>query len=104
LPLIEAARYGLPILARGLPVFREVAQEHALYFDGMEPAALADAVRRWLALRAEGSVPASGGMRWQTWRQNAEQLLRLLDNQLPERELERPTARAPEAVPDAIPG
>ena len=29
LPLIEAARYGLPILARDLPVFREVAGKHA---------------------------------------------------------------------------
>lgn len=78
LPLIEAARYGLPVLARGLPVFREVAQEHALYFDGMEPEALAAAVRSWLELRAAGKVPTSGGMRWQTWRQNAEQLLRIL--------------------------
>ncbi|MEN3277590.1 MAG: hypothetical protein V7631_3380 [Massilia sp.] len=81
LPLIEAARYGLPILARGLPVFREVAQEHALYFDGMAPADLAAAVRHWLDLRDAGSVPESRGMRWQTWRQNAEQLLRILQGQ-----------------------
>jgi len=82
LPLIEAARYGLPVLARGLPVFREVAEEHAVYFDGMAPAALAEAVRHWMALRAEGAVPASSAMRWRTWRQNAEQLLRILDGEV----------------------
>ncbi|QNA90325.1 glycosyltransferase family 4 protein [Massilia sp. Dwa41.01b] len=81
LPLIEAARYGLPILARGLPVFREVAQEHALYFDGMEPAALVAAVRDWLERRAAGTVPGSGAMPSRTWRQNAEQLLRVLDGE-----------------------
>ena len=80
LPLIEAARYGLPILARDIPVFREVAQEHALYFDGMSATALADAIRHWLVLRAQGMIPASGAMPWQTWRQNAEQLLRILGN------------------------
>jgi len=78
LPLIEAARYGLPILARDIPVFREVAEEHAMYFAGMDAGALAGAIRQWLRLRDEGKVAASGAMRWQTWRQNAEQLLGLL--------------------------
>ncbi|MFZ2159654.1 MAG: glycosyltransferase, partial [Bradyrhizobium sp.] len=32
LPLIEAAQHGLPIIARDIPVFREVAREHAFYF------------------------------------------------------------------------
>src|SRR5690606_5090572 len=33
LPLIEAAKHGIPLIARDLPVFREVAGEGALYFD-----------------------------------------------------------------------
>ena len=32
LPLIEAARHRIPILARDIPVFREVAGDHASYF------------------------------------------------------------------------
>ena len=32
LPLIEAAQHGLPIIARDIPVFVEVAGEHAYYF------------------------------------------------------------------------
>ena len=78
LPLIEAARYGLPILARDIPVFREVAEGHALYFDGMSAGALADAVRDWLQQRAADTVPQSAAMRFYTWRQNAEQLLDIL--------------------------
>ena len=41
LPLIEAARHKLPIVARGIPVFREVAGDFALYFTGTAPEDLA---------------------------------------------------------------
>eukprot|EP01034_Spumella_vulgaris_P033098 gene33098-40845_t len=62
LPLIEAAHASLPLIARDLPVFREVAGTHAHYFSGLEPAALADAVQQWLALDAAGDAPPSAGM------------------------------------------
>jgi glycosyltransferase involved in cell wall biosynthesis len=78
LPLIEAAHHGLPLLARDLPVFREVAGEHAHYFAGMDGEALAAAVREWLALHAEGRHPVSQGMAWMTWQQQARALLDLL--------------------------
>jgi glycosyltransferase involved in cell wall biosynthesis len=71
LPLIEAARHGLPVLARDIPVFREVAGEAAAYFDGAGAAALADGVRAWLALRAQDSHPRSTSMAWRTWAENA---------------------------------
>jgi glycosyltransferase involved in cell wall biosynthesis len=70
LPLIEAARHGLPLIARDIPVFREVAQEHALYFSGNGGAQLAAAVREWLQLKERGQVAGSAGMPWQTWAQN----------------------------------
>ena len=78
LPLIEAASHGLPLLVRALPVFREVAGGHAQYFDGTDGAALAQAVRAWLALHAEGKAPSSAGMPWQTWADNAAGLLAVL--------------------------
>ena len=78
LPLIEAASYGLPLLLRDIPVFREVAGDRAAYFSGMAGEDLAAAVRAWLAAHSEGSHPASEGMPWRTWRANVEHLLAML--------------------------
>lgn len=75
LPLIEAAQYGRPIIARDLPVFQEVAGEHAFYFSGMRPEPMADAVEAWLALASKGEAPSSSGMPWLTWKQSAAQLV-----------------------------
>jgi glycosyltransferase involved in cell wall biosynthesis len=75
LPLIEAAQHDIPIIARNLAVFREVAGEHAFYFDGLAPADLAGALRDWLALHREGRAPQSTGMPWLTWDQSAQQVL-----------------------------
>ncbi len=85
LPLIEAARYDLPVLARDLPVFREVAQEHASYFSGLDAQDLAGAISAWLELDALGASPASESMPWLTWEQNAVELLSVLAGQRPER-------------------
>lgn len=74
LPLIEAAQYGLPIIARDLPVFLEVAGEHAHYFSGMAARPMADAIEQWLQLNAKGEAPASSGLPWITWEQSARQL------------------------------
>lgn len=78
LPLIEAAQHRLPILARDIPVFREVAGEHAAYFDGPTPHDLTSALDRWLALYASGQHPRPDAMPWQTWAQSAQQLLQHL--------------------------
>lgn len=75
LPLIEAAQHGLPIIARDIPVFREVAGECALYFGGLQAEAVAQAVTSWLALDQAGKAPGSRNMAWLTWRESAAQLL-----------------------------
>jgi glycosyltransferase involved in cell wall biosynthesis len=70
LPLIEGARHSLPILARDLPVFREIADDAATYFTSDTPAELADVLESWIA---NGSrTPAT--FAWQTWEQSAQQL------------------------------
>lgn len=75
LPLIEAAHHGLPLIVRELPVFREIAGEHAHYFTGFGAGDLADALCAWLELDARGRVPQSTGMRWRTWKEATEQLV-----------------------------
>ncbi len=82
LPLIEAAQHGLPIIARDIPVFREVAKGNAYYFQGLEPEDLAAAIHDWLMLYQSDKHPRSEQMPWQTWKQSSEQLLRnILDEE-----------------------
>jgi glycosyltransferase involved in cell wall biosynthesis len=75
LPLIEASRHKLPIIARDIPVFHEVAGKYAFYFGGLEPRDLFSSVINWLKLHDRGEAPQSTDMPWLTWRQSARQLL-----------------------------
>lgn len=80
LPLIEAAQHGVPIIARDLPVFQEVAGDNALYFSGNEASDLAGTVKQWLDLYEKNAVPRSTDMQWLTWEQSAGQLKSTLFN------------------------
>lgn len=78
LPLIEAAKQHIPILARDLPVFREVAGENAFYFEGLAPQDVADAVQQWLTLNQTAQTPDSKNIAILTWAQSTEQLVEKL--------------------------
>lgn len=80
LPLIEAAQYGLPIITRDLPVFREVAGDHAFYFTGSSPEELADSLKTWLELYEKGQTPSSKNMPWLTWEESTQQLWNVIEN------------------------
>lgn len=80
LPLIEAAQHKLPIIARDIPVFREVAGDNAYYFDGFEAMDLANAINNWLKINKVGKAPQSGTMPWLTWAQSTQQLLDVVLN------------------------
>lgn len=67
LPLIEAAVRNMPIIARDLPVFREVAGDYPHYFDGKTPEALATILSRWLASRPPGGAAPA----WKPWSASA---------------------------------
>lgn len=84
LPLIEAAQHKLPIIARDIPVFREVAGDHAYYFDSEDPEELAGTIEHWSELYKKGKHPTSDNMSWFTWKESAQQLLDiLLENDMP---------------------
>lgn len=83
LPLIEAARHGLPIIARDIAVFREVAGDHAFYFSGLDADSLADALQVWLDLHANGLAPRSDAARAVTWKQSADEVIRVLFDERP---------------------
>lgn len=79
LPLIEAAQYKLPIIARDLPIFREVAGEFAWYFNGTTAQDIAESLTEWLKLYEYKLHPQSGEMPWLTWKGSAQQLIGEID-------------------------
>jgi len=78
LPVIEAAKVKLPIIARDIPVFREIAGDYAFYFKGEDPADLAQVLQIWLEKFRGDRHPKSEGIAWLTWEQSAEQLKGML--------------------------
>ena len=80
LPLIEGARQGLPLLVRDIPVFREVAGEHAAYF-GAGQAGLPDLVTALKQWAEQGNVPASTGLAAQSWAASTRELVSLVLDQ-----------------------
>lgn len=78
LPLIEAAQHKLPIIARDILVFREVAGEHAFYFNANTPGELAEAITDWLERYQNKAHPSSDDMPWLTWKESAQKLARLI--------------------------
>jgi glycosyltransferase involved in cell wall biosynthesis len=78
LPLIEAAQHKLPIICRDIPVFREVAGQHAFYFDASDAIGLSASIKQWLLLYEKTAHPTSDRMPWKTWSESAENLKHLL--------------------------
>ena len=74
LPLIEAAQKGIPVIARNISVFHEVAGEGAYYFHGDQAQDLAKEIQEWLKLFEDKRHPDSSQIHWSTWSQSTNQL------------------------------
>lgn len=82
LPMIEAARYDIPVLARNLSVFSEIAGDNVTYFSTDTGHELADSLETWFAALADGTAPRSGGIGWLTWDESTQQFLAALERNL----------------------
>ena len=74
LPLIEAAKLGLPVIARDLPVFREIAGKNITYFQNDSSDDLALKVTEWLNTEKHSCQNISL-IKQITWEESARQLL-----------------------------
>lgn len=78
LPLVEAARHRLPVLARDLPVFREIAVDGIRYFNAKDPEGLALAVQDWLKQPVERAELTAVQAAVLTWAQSVAQINEVL--------------------------
>lgn len=78
LPLIEASQNNLDIIASDIKVFKEVAQEHALYFNSDDVSSLSSTISEWLSLKQRNTQPQSSKLKWKTWDESAQDLLKLV--------------------------
>jgi glycosyltransferase involved in cell wall biosynthesis len=65
LPLVEAARHGVPVIARDIPVFREVSADFAGFFDGHDQDALVHALSRAAGEPRRRLPPPQLGPSWE---------------------------------------
>lgn len=70
LPIIEALALGTPVLANDIPVFREVAGGHAVFFDIHREGDLGEKVEQQL----HGAPRPVVGFSWPTWSERARAL------------------------------
>jgi len=78
LPLIEAAKQQLPVLARDIPVFREVGQDAASYFTANSGGKLAREIDQWVQLHQGKRTPSPRRIKCLSWEESAQELLKAL--------------------------
>lgn len=79
LPIIEAARYGTPLIVRDIPIFREVSGEYAYYFpNSRDVKIIISSIEEWLDLYIKDQYPKSLDMPCLTWEQSAQNLLQII--------------------------
>ncbi len=73
LPLVEAARFGAPIIASDIPIFHEIGGDGVRYFDALSPESLAACI-----CEALGTGRVAPKIGYLTWRESTVELMTLL--------------------------
>lgn len=76
LPLIEAAYFGLPVIASDIPIFHEVTGDRADFFRAMDAESLSKTWAAWLQTDAH---PDTGRIRLYTWQEASQAVLDILE-------------------------
>jgi len=89
LPVAEAFQRGLPVLCSDIPVFREIAEGKATFFDLSHSERLADALLEFCRMHDVAQRGVRTPQRWISWRESTDQLFAAIM-----RALDRETAAA----------
>ncbi|MBN9227092.1 MULTISPECIES: glycosyltransferase [Legionella] len=103
LPLMEAASYHLPILARAIAVFKEILGDNATYFETRDSQKLAKVIINWLDEFDKGSCPTPQLLKSLTWEESAKNLLEILGgDQWPIRWMPRPITKVHDVQEETV--
>jgi len=87
LPLVEAAHFGKPIIARDIEIHREVAGSGAFYFTGSDIEEISHKIQEWEKLYDADQHPKPN-IALRTWDNHVEQLVESLKSHMSTKELE----------------
>lgn len=80
LGIVESAKYNKPLILRDIPVFREIAEDNAFYFDCLTGDDLAADLNCWIGLHESGKEPKSDKLKTITWKESCDQLMDVILN------------------------
>jgi len=80
LPLIEASRAGIDVIARDLPVFREVADDDTVFFGGSNSPSLKEALLLYHQSSESMNTKRSPQNKVRTWAQSVDDLKQVIFN------------------------
>lgn len=80
LGIVESAKYNKPLILRDIPVFREIAENNAYYFDCLTGYELAVDLNYWIDLYDSGKEPKSDKLKTITWKESCDQLMDVILN------------------------
>ncbi|MEO8976927.1 MAG: glycosyltransferase family 1 protein [Casimicrobiaceae bacterium] len=84
LPLVEALAAGLPAFASDIPVFREIADGHAAFFDPWNAESMANVLEAFLSRGEYPALHAVQDFRWISWETSVSRLFDTVRSALPD--------------------
>jgi glycosyltransferase involved in cell wall biosynthesis len=77
LPLVEASFYGLPLILRDIPIFREIAGEKSWYFSTEKPNELALSLVSWIKEFSKGDIGQNSDIKVISWQESSIQIINI---------------------------
>lgn len=78
LPIIEAARFKLPLILSNIPIFNEIAGDKAIYFNPNNVDSLCSAIKMFYALNKKNMLPNSADLNFLSWKESLEQICKVI--------------------------
>lgn len=78
LPIIEAARFKLPLILSNIPIFYEIAEDKAIYFNVNSSDSLCSAIKKFYNLSENNALPSSATLNFLSWKESLEQICKVI--------------------------